>query len=86
MSSFTSDIVMAGICKKEAFVTFPTENSVPVPHDFLGEFEKIVSVLGRCGVPISCAILGALFAESDKYGIYLQLFHKNRQLLVNTCK
>ena len=24
MSSFTSDIVMAGICKKEAFVTVPT--------------------------------------------------------------
>lgn len=24
MNSFTSDIVMAGICKKEAFVTVPT--------------------------------------------------------------
>ncbi len=47
MSSFTSDIVMAGICKKEAFVTFSTENSVPVPHDFLNEFEKIESELGR---------------------------------------
>jgi len=30
MSSFISDIVMAGICKKGAFVTVPTENSVLV--------------------------------------------------------
>ena len=30
MSSFTSHIVMAGICKKETFVTVPAENSVLV--------------------------------------------------------
>ncbi len=30
MNSFTSDIVMAGICKKEAFVIVPNENSVLV--------------------------------------------------------
>ena len=30
MSSFTSDIVMAGICKEEASVTVPTGNLVLV--------------------------------------------------------
>jgi len=35
MSSFTSDIVMAGISKKEAFVTVPAENSALVyPQGF----------------------------------------------------
>ncbi len=28
MNSFTSDIVTAGTCKKEVFMTVPTENSV----------------------------------------------------------
>lgn len=28
MNSFTLDIAMVGICKKEVFVTVPTENSI----------------------------------------------------------
>ena len=49
MSSFTSDIVIAGICKKEAFVTVPAENSALVYSQGFTEYktQMIVIITGK---------------------------------------
>ncbi len=55
INSFTSDIVTAGICKKEVFVTIPTENSVRVN----------LQAPGACGGFILTPDTGTMFTERN---------------------
>lgn len=56
MNSFTSDIVMAGICKKDVFVTIHTENSVLVN----------LQAPGACGGFVLTPNTGTMFKPNDE--------------------